>query len=194
MIAHLSGRVLTHGGHSLILAVGGVGYLVHTTNSILSSYLPGSEVALFTHLVVREQALDLFGFETQDEVRFFELLIGVSGVGPRSALAIMDLADIETLQSVIANSDTSYLTKVSGIGKKSAEKIVVELRDKLEGFATTGTQAHAGDTDVIDALTALGYSLPEAREALAYIPADLTTTNDRLTAALKSLSTISSHK
>ena len=189
MIAHLSGRVLTHNEHSLILAAQGVGYLVHTTNSVLSRYLPGSEVALFTHLSVRENALDLFGFEAQDEVRFFELLIGVSGVGPRSALSIMNLASVEVLCSAVAKGDTSYLTKVSGIGKKSAEKIVLELKDKVAEFGAREESIYEGDTDVMDALTALGYSLGEAREALAHIPDSAQTTNDRLKEALKVLGT-----
>lgn len=187
MIAHLSGRVLSHGEHTLILAVQGIGYLIHTTNSILAQYSVGSSLALHTHLVVRETALELFGFEKAEEVRFFELLIGVSGVGPRSALAIMDLADIDSLRGAIARGETSYLTKVSGIGAKSAAKIVVELKDKIGDLPAGEGEITSDDTDVIDALTALGYSLPEAREALKLIPTDVIGTNDRLREALKML-------
>lgn len=190
MIAHLSGRVLAHNESSLVLAVQGVGYLVYTTNTVLSKYLPGSELAVFTHMSVRETALDIFGFESQEEVSFFELLISVSGVGPRSALSIMNLAGVDTLRAAITKNDTSYLTKVSGIGKKSAEKIVVELKDKIGdlGVAVV-SDTHTGDSEVIDALTALGYSLSEAREAIQYIPDDASGTNDRLKAALKVLGT-----
>ncbi len=187
VIAHLKGTVLRRSDHALILAVGGVGYRVYTTTELLSRFHEGDACALFTHLSVRETALELFGFAEEHEVRLFELLLGVSGVGPRSALSIMNLAPAAALAAAIARGDTSYLTKVSGIGKKSAQKIVVELKDKLGALPDGAGSDTEGDGDVIDALTALGYSLAEAREALARVPDSATTTEARVRAALKAL-------
>ncbi len=186
MIAHLSGTVLAHGANSLILDVSGVGYRVYTSVSVISEHPLGERVSLHTHLVVRETALELFGFSHESEVRFFELLIGVSGIGPRSALAIMNLAPVDTLAGAIGRGDTSYLTKVSGIGTKNAQKIVVELKDKLDA-APIDEAGGTMDADVIDALTSIGYSLPEARRALAAVPADITNTSARLKEAIRQL-------
>lgn len=186
MIAYLSGSVLAHGGNFIILDVGGVGYKVHTSVSVISESPLGHTAALFTHLVVRETALELFGFSKESEVRFFELLIGVSGIGPRSALGIMNLAPVDTLAGAIGRGDTSYLTKVSGIGAKNAQKIVVELKDKLDATPLEEGGAVV-DADVIDALTSIGYSLPEARRALANVAPDITDTSARLKEALRQL-------
>ncbi|MDZ4284431.1 MAG: Holliday junction branch migration protein RuvA, partial [Patescibacteria group bacterium] len=144
------------------------------------------EVSLWTHLVVRDDALELFGFRERDELSLFERLISVSGIGPKSALAILDLAPVETLRSAIARGDTSYLTKVSGIGKKTAQKIVLELRDSLAS-AREADSAGEDYGDVIDALTTLGYSAREAREALKKMPPSTADTSERIKAALKTL-------
>lgn len=186
MITQLHGRVVYKDPEYLILDVGGVGYCVHVTPETLANTPEEADVMLWTHLVVRETALDLYGFRTREELRFFELLIGVSGVGPKSGLAILGLADVATLTDAITNSDTSYLTKVSGIGAKNAKKIVLELGDKL-GARGDGASLKA-DADVIDALTAMGYSTQEARTALKDIPSDVAGASERLKHALKHLS------
>ncbi|NBD74029.1 Holliday junction branch migration protein RuvA [Patescibacteria group bacterium] len=187
MIAHLSGTVLTANDTSLVLNVSGVGYRVHAPQEVLVKAAPGEECALHTHLAVRETALELFGFLEEHDLRLFELLISVSGIGPRSALQILNLAPAEVLIPSIKKGDTTHLTKVSGIGAKSAQKIVVELKDKLEGFSFE-SGADEDDADVLDALAALGYSQGEAREALKAVPPEAATPQERIRAALAALS------
>lgn len=187
MIAHLTGTILAHTENSLILDVHGVGYRVLVPNSIASVVRSGEALEMFTHLAVRETALELFGFAKESDVQFFELLIGISGIGPRSALAILNLAPTDTLKTAISRGDTSYLTKVSGIGKKSAEKIVLELKDKIGALPETEHAQYEGDGDVVDALLALGYAQHEARAVLAELPDSTEGTGARLKEALKLL-------
>jgi holliday junction DNA helicase RuvA len=128
--------------------------------------------------------LDLYGFLEMEELGFFEMLIGVSGIGPRSALAILGIASIETLRKAISTGDTAYLTKISGIGRKTAEKIVIELRDKMGAdISTTSLQ---GELDALEALKSLGYSQNEARDALKKVPAEANI-NIKIKEALKIL-------
>ncbi|MEY2641167.1 MAG: hypothetical protein RL150_560 [Candidatus Parcubacteria bacterium] len=185
MIAKLRGTVDEVGVSSLILDVSGVGYLVFAPGNVLAHVRTGQAITLFTHHAIREQSSDLYGFLGQDELSFFELLLTVSGIGPKSALAILNTAPIETLREGIQSGDASHLTKVGGIGKKSAEKIVVELKDKLGGFTYTGGTT-TGSGDAIEALTALGYSLAEARDAIKLVDKDLST-EDMVKQALKTL-------
>lgn len=192
MIGKLTGRFggTTPEGYVLI-EVGGVGYTVRTP-------LFGVEVAqgatgdfsLFIHTAVREDAIDLYGFPTQDELGFFKQLMSVSGIGPKTALGILNVADVTTLRRSIAAGDAAALTKVFGIGKKSAERLVVELRDKiLRGVQTgpsTAVEANEGEIDVIEALMALGYSATESRTALKGISPSLTV-HERIATALRNL-------
>ncbi len=190
MISHLKGAVLLKSDQFVVIDVSGVGYKVYLSIATLHeiSKKQSGEVSLWTHLAVRENALDLYGFITQAEVGLFEMLIGISGVGPKSALAIMGVAMIDTLKIAIASGDTTYLTKVSGIGRKIAEKIILELRDKLGALAgESGSAGLREETDVIDALTALGYSSIEARDALKSIPKQIAGTSERIKEALKTL-------
>lgn len=167
MIGHLKGTASLVGIGMVIIDVGGVGYKVHAPEGALMAMRQGGEVELFTYLAVRENALDLYGFSTRSELEFFELLIGVSGIGPKTALAILSLASADTLKRAIAGGDATYLTKVSGIGRKNAGKIIVELRDKLGG-ANAGSAILVGaDAEALEALEALGYSIRDAREAVA---------------------------
>ena len=133
---------------------------------------------------MREDALDLYGFLNYEELEFFEMLIGVSGIGPKGALAILSIASTETLRKAIGTGDTSYLTKISGIGKKTAEKIVIELRDKM-GEQEKGSSMQE-ELDAMEALKSLGYSQNEIREALKKVPPDLNT-NEKIREALKIL-------
>ncbi len=133
---------------------------------------------------MREESLDLYGFPDLENLEFFEMLLGVPSVGPKSALAILSLTSIETLRKAISTGDTTYLTKVSGIGRKTAEKIIVELRDKI-GEDKTGMSL-AGELDALEALKSLGYSQGEAREALKKVRGD-TDTNTKIREALKIL-------
>ncbi len=189
MISHITGEVLLKGDRFAIIDVSGVGYKVYISiETIRKISNKEGKVNLWTYLSVRENALDLYGFIEHAEVDLFEMLIGISGVGPKSALGIMGVAPLDTLKSAIASGDTSYLTKVSGIGKKNAEKIILELRDKLGAL---GSESRVGvfseDADVIDALQTLGYSAAEAREALKKVPQEATGASERIKEALKHL-------
>ncbi|HWO07702.1 MAG TPA: Holliday junction branch migration protein RuvA [Candidatus Paceibacterota bacterium] len=187
MIGRLEGTVVALRPGFAILSAGGVGYKVFATKETLSKLAQDSKVSLWTHLAVRENALDLYGFPSEEELHFFDLLLTVSGIGPKSALAILDIATVETLRGAIARGNAGYLTKVSGIGKKTAEKIVVELKDKV-GLGADGAEgAMEGDAEALEALASLGYTLPEAREALRKVPLDVVGGNERLREALKIL-------
>lgn len=187
MIGHLEGTVTAIRAGFIILSAHGVGYKVAVTKDTLARLTHGSPTALFTYLAVRENALDLYGFENERDQQFFELLLMVSGIGPKSAIAILDIADVETLRNAIAQGNAGYLTSVSGIGKKTAEKIIVELKDKV-GLGDEGaTGAMKGDQEALEAMRALGYSPSEARDALRLVPQTITTSNDRLREALKIL-------
>ena len=142
---------------------------------------------MWTHLAVRENALDLYGFIERSELEFFEMLITISGIGPKSALGILSVAPVDTLRRAISSGDTSYLTKVSGIGRKNAEKIVVELRDKLGAIDANAGGTLREEVDALSALEALGYSAREAREALKAVGNNAISTQEKLKAALKSL-------
>ncbi len=188
MISYLEGTIQFKGDRFVVLNVGGVGHKVFLPPETMRS-VAGVEGALtvWTHLHVREDALELYGFPTFAEMNFFETLISVSGVGPKSALGILGVAPLDTLKRAIAAGETTYLTKVSGIGKRMAEKIIVELKDKL-GAGSVSTEMRAeiqGDTDVLDALQSMGYSGREAREALGKISPDVAGTEKRLGEALK---------
>ncbi|MFC1721083.1 Holliday junction branch migration protein RuvA [Patescibacteria group bacterium] len=190
MISHLKGSVLFSGNGFVILEVAGVGYKVFISSDIMQKLKKGTsgEVSLWVHQAVRENSLDLYGFLEYAELEFFELLITISGIGPKSALGILSVAPLDTLRQAISSGDTSYLTKVSGIGRKNAEKIVVELRDKLGGLDSEfGASTLKEETEVVEALQALGYSQREARDALKNIDDSAETASDKIKQALKNL-------
>src|ERR1035437_8228574 len=146
-------------------------------------------VRIWTYLSVRETAVDLYGFANAEELETFELLITISGIGPKTAAGILNVVSISTIRGAVASNDPSYLTKVAGIGKKNAEKIVRELSDKigvLESDIPTESMRH--ESDVIEALKSLGYAEREAREALKKVPADDGSAGERVKKALKILS------
>ena len=189
MIAHLSGTIIDKAEKYVVLDVHGVGYKVSCSSDTLARLDLDAQANLHTYLAVREDALDLYGFDTSDEKDFFELLISVSGIGPKSALGILSATSTETLKKAIATGDTSYLTKVSGIGRKTAEKVVLELRDKLKAHSSMSETPSIlrAESDIIEALKALGYSQNEAREVVKEIPNDIVGTNARIKEALKLL-------
>ncbi len=188
MISTLKGTVSHKDLNLVILDVGGVGYKVFTTTDTALDAIPGSPFFLWTYLSVRENALDLFGFSTREMLDIFELLIGISGIGPKTALGILNVATPEMLRQAVANDDTSYLTKVSGIGKKNAEKIVLELRDKLVTTTADFAPNLKSEGDVLAALVSLGYSDREARDAAKKVSKDVVGTSERVKQALKLLS------
>lgn len=192
MISHLSGTLLHASDRFIVVDVHGVGYKVRVAQDTLHSLrsIPDKKVSLWTHLVVREDVLDLYGFLNEADLDFFELLISVSGIGPRSALGILNVAPVEHLKEAISRGDASSLTKVSGIGSKSAQKIILELRDKVGAHEEGGKRSGAlqDEHDAIEGLQALGYSDREAREALKQVPPEIKGTGDRIKRALKHLS------
>ncbi len=173
-----------------LIEVGGVGYAVRVPFYTLTT-LPGTHLSLYIHTSVREDALDLYGFATQEELSFFRQLTSVSGVGPKTALGVLNVSDIKSLKRSIAAGDAGALTKVFGIGKKSAERIVVELRDKfsLEQSAAPQEVGISGDDgEVIEALMALGYRAQECRDAVRAIGQEgAGNIKERLGAALRRL-------
>jgi len=185
MISYLTGKPLYEIDTALILDVRGVGYNVNITESTLNWALIQETISLWIHTIVRETALDLYGFETKNELYFFKKLLNVSGIGPRSALAMIGLASTDTLYQAIIKDNIDFLTSVPGIGKKTAERMCIELRDKLKDYAGKTEQVvYDGDTDVVDALLALGYSPSQTYQALEKVDAGITETNDRIKAAL----------
>ena len=192
MIACLSGTVRHKGLNALVVDVSGVGYKVLVTTETALEVAPSSPIFLWTHLVVRETSLELFGFLDKETLDTFELLITISGIGPKSALSILNVATPSMLRQAVASGDTTYLTRVSGIGKKNAEKIVLELKDKLkitkEDASTSSAQVRA-EGDALEALVSLGYNERDAREALKRVPKETEGASERVKAALKLLST-----
>lgn len=191
MIACLSGTVRHKDLNALIVDIGGVGYKVWVTAETALEVTPSSPIFLWTHLVVRETALELFGFLDKETLDTFNLLITISGIGPKSALGILNVATPPMLRRAVASEDTTYLTRVSGIGKKNAEKIVLELKDKLkitkEDTPTSSAQARA-EGDALEALISLGYSERDARNALRQVPKEVEGVNERVKTALRLLS------
>ncbi len=197
MIGYLKGQIIDQDTKNVILDVSGVGYKIFTNVSGLNivperSAGKGQSEAQATkefwiHTAVRETSIDLYGFSTKEELSFFELLITVSGIGPKSALGILSVASLPNLRHAITTGDTSLLTKVSGIGRKNAEKIVVELRDKIEKVVAGLSESAAGDIDALEALKAIGFAERDAREALKKVT-DSKDTGDKVKKALKLLS------
>jgi Holliday junction DNA helicase RuvA len=173
MIASLRGVVREVGDNELVLEVGGIGFRVAVTLSVLRKAPPiGGHLFLHTYLIVREDALQLFGFSNSEERRLFEMLLQVSGVGPRLALSAISNLSPETLQSAIANGQPDVLTCIPGIGRKTAEKIIFQLKDRIGAIARESIIPIEGDAEVISALTTLGYSLVESQAALQSIQAN----------------------
>lgn len=196
MIASVRGRVQHIGLDKVVVEVGGIGMLVHTTPATASALHLGREATLSSTLVVREESLTLFGFGSDDERDLFEQVQTVSGVGPRIALAMLSVLDPDRLRGAISGGDLATLTKVPGIGRKGAERLVLELRDKMAPTgASTSTPAPAtggatSQDQVVEALVGLGYSAKQADDAvtraLEHVPAD-TGVSELLRAALRGL-------
>jgi len=186
MISHIKGTIIDNTEKFFIVDVNGVGYKIFVTALTASLYKLEEEVSFWTYMAVRENSIDLYGFVTKEEMSFFDLLLNVSGIGPKSALSILGVASIETLKKAIATDDKTYLNKVSGIGRKTAEKIIIELRDKLLVYKNEDSEnSLREEADLVEALKALGYSQLETREALRQIPAEMKETKDKIKEALK---------
>lgn len=189
MISFLDGKIEFKAEKFFVVNVGGVGYKIFSTAETLKKIPEKSDsVKLWTHQYVREDTVALYGFLQYPELELFETLIGISGIGPKGALGVLAIAPVDTLKKAIASGDTSYLTRVSGIGRKTAEKIVLELKEKMAGRGViVDAPELKEEADAIDALVSLGYSPREAREALAVVPKEVTSAEKRIKYALQKL-------
>lgn len=183
MIASLTGQVRSRDEKSVVLDVHGVGLRIYVLPRTLEKLQPEMTRTLVTHLNVREDALELYGFATAAELRLFERLLSVSGVGPKVALGVLSAASAADLETAIERGDAKVLTKVSGVGTKTAERIIVDLRGKLSELPTSDDSTLSS---VIDALVALGYSSREARDAAVATPSDQTVAS-RVKTALRQI-------
>lgn len=184
MIGSIKGKIILKTDKFLIVETGGVGYKISVSPDSLLTFKLNEDILIWTHTHVREDSLELFGFKQREELEFFEMLINVSGIGPRSALTILSIASIDTLRKAISSNDIAYLTKISGIGRKTAEKIIIELRDKVGKENKDGSLKE--ELDALLALKSLGYSQNEAREALKTVSVN-SDTNTKIREALKIL-------
>lgn len=165
----------------------GIGLKIHVPSTLLASLRTDDQYSLHTYLQVREDALTLYGFESEDELAMFELLLGVNGVGPKVALATLSTLAPDALRLALANEEPGVIARVPGIGKRTAEKIVLELKDKVEQPADqleSLAQTVDFDVEVIEALIALGYSVVEAQRAVQGLPPDVSSVEERLRLAL----------
>jgi Holliday junction DNA helicase RuvA len=191
MIASIRGNLLFIGVDHAVVETGGVGFLVYAPRNVLGALGEiGGEVRLYTHLHIREDLLALYGFATSDQRHLFETLLGVSGIGPKVALSMLSSAPPDELRVAIAGGDTARLARVPGIGKKTAERLVLELRGKLDlkGVPATGATPAlmAANAELAEMLVGLGFSAAEASSAIAALPADAPTELDeRLRLALR---------
>lgn len=189
MIGYLQGKVVSKRDQAVVVLVQGIGYLVHAVPDILVTSL-GSEVFLHIHHVVREDSEDLYGFSTERELLMFKTLIGVSGVGPKTALGILSVTTVEHLQNAVTSGDVKLLTTFSGIGKKTAERLLVELKDKMAVFGAPDRatmMASSEDMEVLAALEQFGYAVHDARKVISELPNNLVGIEARLKAALQQL-------
>ena len=190
MIASISGVVQRVGSNHLVMGVGGIGIRVFVPRSVLEqSGHVGRTATLYTHMIVREQELSLYGFDSDEDLGLFEILLEVNGVGPKVGLSILSTLSPEMIKGAIVREETAVLQRVPGIGKKTAERIMFQLRDKMDVTAevTEIPFMRDVDTDVIDVLTTLGFSIIEAQTALQNIPRDVTDLDVRVQLALQYL-------
>lgn len=171
MISYIEGVVLLVGEEYLVVKVGGVGLHVHVPVD-LRSLRAGDQAQLFTQLIVREDLLALYGFATQAERDLFNLVLGANGVGPRTALAILSMMSVDTIRRAILSEQVELFARVPGVGKKTAQKILLHLQGKISGTLSDTLPSLEVDTEVMEALTGLGYSVVEAQAALQSIPKD----------------------
>ena len=174
MIATLRGEIIQIEDNALIVEVGGMGLRVFVPAPVRGRMKVGEAALLYTHLVVREDALTLYGFETQADRDLFNMLLGVDGVGPKVSLSVLSTLTLDTVQRAVFSEESELLSRVPGVGKKTAQKIVLYLHDRLKPVDALGKIASLSDTDseVLAALTALGYSVVEAQTAIQSLPHD----------------------
>jgi holliday junction DNA helicase RuvA len=173
MIRLIKGKIIDKKPDYVVVDTGSIGYKVFISLKSASEVNREQEIILHTYLSVRENAMDLYGFTQKEELNFFELLLTLNGVGPKTALTILSTSNAETIISGIQSNDANYLSKISGLGKKTAEKILIGLKDKI-GVIENSTETNTNGTMAIDALVSLGYSEKNARETILKVKQDST--------------------
>lgn len=171
MIAYLSGTIYEKDKQTLTLVAGGVGYKIFVSNKLLEELKIEQAIEVYTHLHIREDAWELYGFKTRIDLDFFKLLLSVNGVGPKSALHIFNIGTTEEISRAIAEGDLAFLTKISGIGRKTAERMILDLKNKVGVLSGGAMPARGAAADVVDALVQMGYSLADARAAVQKVGA-----------------------
>lgn len=187
MIYSIQGIISHKDKNFLIVEANRLGYQVFVINSLLEKIKIGQTIKLFTYLATKEETVELYGFETESELKYFKLLNSVSGIGPKLGINVLSLVRIPDLERAILEENVPILTRVSGIGMKIAKKIILELKEKVEKTALQ-TPGPEDDALVIDVLTGMGYPLIQAREAIRKIPPDVLETKKRIKQALNILS------
>lgn len=189
MIASLRGILEVRDDPYLIIDVQGVGYKVLVSHEVLAKGVPvGEELKLFIYTYVREDALDLYGFLHREDLKLFELLIGVSGIGPKTAMSVFSVGTRFEIISAIIKSDTSFFVAVPRLGKKNAQKLIIELKSKLGSVQDLDLSDYDSSSDeVVAALTGFGYTVKEAQAAVRLLPKDGLSTTDKIKQALKYL-------
>ncbi|MFA5994160.1 MAG: Holliday junction branch migration protein RuvA [Parcubacteria group bacterium] len=187
MIAKIKGKIEYRKDKFVVVDVWGIGYKVYLTTYAMGKIAGLEEVDFFIHTAIREDAMDLYGFLNMEELDMFELLISISGIGPKAGLGILSIATPRTIKTAILNEDSSILTKVSGIGKKTADRVILELRNKVASMTDSEKEGAVSDSDAIEALISMGYSVVEARDALKAVSPDIKDIGQRVGLALKSL-------
>lgn len=186
---YLKGKVINKSAGFIVVNVNDIGHQVFLAQRFLETVNIGQTVEVQTHQYVREDSLCLYGFKTIEELELFELLLSISGIGPKSALGVLSIAAVGDIKNFIARGDSSMLTKVSGIGLKTAQRVILELKEKISklGYISGSGVGNIGGSDEIDALMALGYSLTQARDTLHEVDAKVKDSGERIKLALRKL-------
>jgi holliday junction DNA helicase RuvA len=187
MIASLDGTVVARFDDGLILNVGGVGYRLRVPTPLLAGIREGADFFCFTHLAIRENEWNLYGFKSREELELFEMLLTVQGIGPKAALGMLSIMDPHAIVAAIAGEQPGLLTRVPGIGQKTAQRMVLDLKNKVHAYAPGLAPATSADADAISALTALGYSVAEAQSVLKQLEPGLSL-EEKIFGALQKLS------
>lgn len=187
MIAKIIGKIAFFRDNYVVIDVNGVGYKIFVTDFSMGKIAGKAEIGLYTHTYVREETLSLYGFLILDELEMFELLISISGIGPKAAIGILSIAEPKTVRAAVISGDSSILTRVSGVGRKTAERVILELKNRIAELPGEDQGAAKADSEAIEALTSLGYTVAQSREALKSVSKDTKGVSERVRAALKNL-------
>lgn len=187
MIAKIKGKIAYFRDNYVVVDISGVGYKVFVTEFSMGKIAGKEDIELYTHTYVREDTLSLYGFLTLDELEMFELLISISGIGPKAGIGILSIAEPRTIRTAVISGDSSILTRVSGVGKKTAERVILELKNRILELPGEDQGTAKVDSEAIEALISLGYTNAQAREALKRVPKDVKGVSERVKLALKNL-------